>query len=125
MVGWSGLAWLAVWTKPQIVLAFAAMGLTAVLRRERAGWRPVRDDLWLLPVVVGALSYLAWSALVDARAMVDPDIVLDALLGFKQVDQFPWEAALGQLRGSGDRVRGPEPPGHARRPSGSACCCCT
>ncbi len=99
LLAWSGLAWLAIWTKPQILLAFVAMGVVSLLRRERSGWRAVRDDLWLVPVAVGGLAYLVWGALMDARAIIDPDVVLDALLGFKQTTQFPGQDAIGQLPG--------------------------
>lgn len=109
VASWSAVAAAAVWTKPQIVLAFAAMGLAAALRRDRPGRRPVSDDLWALPVVVGGLAYLAWSAVASARSTVDSDVVYDALLGFKQTDAFPVEDALAQLDGLVGAYLGPTP----------------
>lgn len=109
VAGWSGLAWVAVWTKPQILLAFVAMGVTATLCRYRPGRRLVPGDRWLVPLAAGAVSYVVWAGLVEARATVDPDVVLDALLGFKQTDQFPGESVIGQLDGLVGAFIGPTP----------------
>ena len=109
LLGWSALGAVAVWTKPQVLVAIVTMATVALLRRRRPAWRPVRDDLWLLPVVVSALAYLLWGAMVEARATVDPAVVTRALLSFKEVSQFPGEAAIAQLVGLLIAYDGPSP----------------
>jgi hypothetical protein len=99
LLGWSLLGAVAVWTKPQVLVAIATMALVALLIRRRPSWRPVRDDLWLLPVAVSGMAYLAWGAIVNARAIVDPAVVTHALLSFKEVSQFPGEDLIAQLVG--------------------------
>ena len=59
----------------------------------------MRDDLWLLPVAVSGMAYLAWGVIVNARAIVDPAVVTHALLSFKEVSQFPGEDLIAQLVG--------------------------
>lgn len=109
LLGWSLLGAVAVWTKPQVLVAIATMALVALLRRRRPSWRPVRDDLWLLPVAVSAVAYLVWGAIVEARATVDPAVVLHTLLSFKEVSQFPGETVIAQLVGLVIAYSGPTP----------------
>ena len=109
LLGWSLLGAVAVWTKPQVLVAIATMALVALLIRRRPSWRPVRDDLWLLPVAVSGMAYLAWGALVNARAIVDPAVVTHALLSFKEVSQFPGEDLIAQLVGLVIAYSGPTP----------------
>jgi hypothetical protein len=87
---WSAVAVALVLIKPTGVVAVAAVCGALLLDALIAGrLRPRLAGVALLPLAAGLLTYLAWGQVRDARATVDYDVVLDALLSFKMVDGLP------------------------------------
>jgi hypothetical protein len=90
VAGWCAAAVALVLVKPTGVVAIGA-GCAAVLLDaaidRRLTWR--RALAVSLPVLVGLVAYVGWSEVREARATVDYDIVLEALLSFKMTEDFP------------------------------------
>ncbi len=49
------------------------------------------------PVLAGLVTYLAWGVVREARATIDYDVVLEALLSFKMTDQVPLDDTVRNL----------------------------
>jgi hypothetical protein len=90
VVGWSAAALALVLIKPTGVVAVAA-GCGALLLDAAIDRRLTlrRAAALSLPLVVGLVGYLGWSQVREARATVEYDVVLEALLSFKMTDDFP------------------------------------
>jgi hypothetical protein len=87
---WSVASVLLVFVKPTGVVAIAAGCLALLLD----GWierrlSPKRVVAYLVPLLAGLAAYGAWGQIREARATVDYDVVLESLLSFKQIDNFP------------------------------------
>ena len=90
VASWCAAAGLLVLVKPTGVVSVAAASgalvLDALVERRLDVRRAVAFGL---PTAVGLVTYLAWGVVRTRRSTVDYDVVLDALLSFKQVDRFP------------------------------------
>lgn len=90
VVGWSVVSLALVMVKPTGVIAVAAacgaLLLDAAIDRRLT---VRRASLLLVPLLVGLVGYLSWGQVRDARATIDYDVVLEALLSFKMTDDFP------------------------------------
>jgi hypothetical protein len=98
VAAWSAVAVLIVLIKPTGVVAVAAavggLLLDALLDRRLS----VRSAIgYASPVLAGVVTYGLWGLVRDARAVVDYEVVLDALLAFKQVDSFPFRDTLNSV----------------------------
>lgn len=87
---WGAVGAFLVLLKPIGVVGLAAASagllLDALLdRRLHLRWALAR----CVPLLVGLVTYVAWGQVRDARAVVDYDVVLRALLSFKMVDDLP------------------------------------
>lgn len=87
LAGWAAAALALVLVKPTGVVAVAA-GCGALLLDAAIDRRlTVRRIAALsLPLLVGLVGYAAWGQVREARAIVDYDVVLEALLSFKMTD---------------------------------------
>ena len=105
---WSGVAVALVLVKPTGVIAVAAacggLMMDALADRRLSWGSAVR---YAAPLAAGVVTYGAWSAVRDARAIVDYDVVLEALLSFKMVDHLP----LADVGGAYTRLLGAYAPG--------------
>lgn len=90
MAGWCAVAALLVLVKPTGLIAVATAGAALLLDARLDRRLTLRRGLVLvLPVLAGLVAYLGWNQVREARSTVDYDVVLEALLSFKQIDKFP------------------------------------
>jgi hypothetical protein len=105
---WSAVAVALVLVKPTGVIAIAAASaglLVDALADKRLTWRAAVS--FLVPTAFGLVAYVGWGAVRDARAIVDYEVVLNALLSFKMVDHLP----LADIGASYTRFLGAYAPG--------------
>jgi hypothetical protein len=87
---WCGAAVLLVLIKPTGIISVAAASAALLLDAHLDGRLRPRAALSLVaPVIAGLVAYVGWGLVRDARAVVDYDVVLEALLSFKMVDDLP------------------------------------
>ncbi len=95
---WSVVAVLLVLLKPTgliaVGVASAALCLDAALDRRLDRRRALS---FAIPTLAGLVAYVGWGRVRDARGIVDYQVVLDALLGFKQVDSFPLDDVVASV----------------------------
>ena len=97
-VGWGAVAVALVMIKPTGIISVAAAGAALLLDAALDRRLQLRAAvLYVVPVVAGLAAYLAWGQIRDARATVDYDIVLDALLSFKKVDSLPLDDVVATV----------------------------
>jgi hypothetical protein len=104
LAAWAAVAFALVLLKPTGLIAIAAavvaLGVDAAVDGRLTSRVAARFGV---PLLAGVAMYLAWGEVRDARATVDYDVVLEALLGFKMVDDLPLDdivAALPRLLGA-------------------------
>jgi hypothetical protein len=89
---WAAVAVALVMVKPTGIVAVGVAGgallFDAIVDRRLDRRHAIA---FLVPVLAGLVAYGAWSSIRAARATVDYDVVLEALLHFKMTDEVPWE----------------------------------
>ena len=90
LVVWSAAAVALVLVKPTGVIAISAAAVGLIVDAAADRRLCLRSFVaFLVPLAAGLATYLTWGVVRDARARVDYDVVLEALLSFKMVDHLP------------------------------------